>query len=189
MNAKYTASQKQAVLNEYLVIRCQEGDAEALQQLLLYWNPRLYGYAMGRLRQADAADDVTQECLLSISKGIGGLADPAGFPKWAYQILIRRCADWQRKEMRWRDRHATDLAAANEQAVARTSEVNHDSEQLQNAVAQLQPELSDVVRLYYFESFSVEDIGSLLQLPKGTIKSRLYYARKKLKQALEKNHE
>ena len=188
MNAQYSASQKQTVLNEYLVIRSQEGDADALQQLLEHWHPRLYGYALGRLRQADAADDVTQESLLSISKGIRRLTDPASFPKWAYQILIRRCADWQRKEMRRRQRHTTDLAAASEQAMVLSTEASHDSEELQNAIAQLQPELSDVVRLYYFESFTVEDIGALLKLPPGTIKSRLYYARKKLKQTLEKTH-
>lgn len=189
MNTQYSESQKQTVLNEYLVIRSQEGDVDALQKLLKHWKPRLYGYALGRLRQADAADDVTQESLLAISKGIRRLTDPAAFPKWAYQILIRRCADWQRKEMRWRERHTSGLVAASDQAVVSSTEESHDSEELQNAIAQLQPQLSDVVRLYYFESFSVEDIGTLLKLPPGTIKSRLYYARKKLKQTLEKTHE
>ncbi len=185
MNAHYTNANKRAVFNEYLVVRSQEGDAEALQQLMRLWHSRLYGYAIGQLRDVEAAEDATQDSLMSIARGIHRLTDPASFPKWAYQIVIRRCADWQRKEMRWRTRHVTDSTVTDKHAVVTVNKSNDDIEALRIAIAQLQPQLSNVVRLHYLESFSVEEIATLLKLPKGTIKSRLYYARKRLKHLLE----
>ena len=89
MNAKYTDKEKQAVFNEYLVVLCQDGDANALQELMTHWHGRLYGYAFGQLQDPDAAKEATQESLVSISKSIHRLKDPASFPKWAYQIVIR----------------------------------------------------------------------------------------------------
>jgi RNA polymerase sigma-70 factor (ECF subfamily) len=189
MNAKYRDKEKQAVFNEYLVLRCQEGDANALQELMSHWHGRLYGYALGQLQDPDAAKEATQESLVSISKSIHRLKDPASFPKWAYQIVIRRCADWQRKEIRWRTRHVTGSASAIEHAVCRPAESETDTEALQRAIGLLEPDLGNVVRLHYFDSFSLKEIGELLKLPTGTIKSRLYYARKKLKQLLEKKND
>ncbi len=186
MNAKYTDKEKQAVFNEYLVLLCQDGDANAMQELMSHWHGRLYGYALGQLQDPDAAKDATQESLVSISKSIHRLKDPASFPKWAYQIVIRRCADWQRKEIRWRARHVTGSASAIEHAVCRPAESETDTEAMQRAIGLLDPDLSNVVRLHYFDSFSLKEIGELLKLPTGTIKSRLYYARKNLKQLLEK---
>jgi RNA polymerase sigma-70 factor (ECF subfamily) len=184
MNARYRDEEKRAAWTEYLVLRCQEGDANALQDLMGHWHSRLYGYALGQLQDPDAAKDATQESLLSISKNIRRLKDPASFPKWAYQIVIRRCADWQRKELRWRARHVTDSDSAIEQAVSSPAESHADTEALRRALGRLEPELSNVVRLYYFDSFSLKEIGELLTLPTGTIKSRLFYARKRLKQAI-----
>jgi RNA polymerase sigma-70 factor (ECF subfamily) len=189
MNARYTDREKQGLFNEYLVLLCQEGDTDALQQLISYWHRRLYGYALSQLQNSDAAKDATQESLVSISKSIHRLKDPASFPKWAYQIVIRRCADWQRKEIRWRARHATNSASVIEQAASGAIESETETDDLQKAIGLLEPDLSNVVRLHYFESFSLKEIGELLKLPAGTIKSRLYYARKKLKQILESKND
>ncbi|NNF39635.1 MAG: RNA polymerase sigma factor [Gemmatimonadetes bacterium] len=189
MNAKYTEREKRAVFDEYLVLRSQGGDAQALQELIQHWYGRLYGFALGQLQDAEGAKDATQDALISISKGIRRLEDPASFPKWAYQIVIRRCADWQRREIRWRKRHVTDSHAAIEHVEARRAsseptESGTDTEVVQRAIGRLEPELGTVVRLFYFESFSVREIAELLEVPTGTIKSRLYYARTRLKQTL-----
>lgn len=227
MTPHYDDRAKQAVLDEYLVLRCQEGDADALQELMRHWHRRLYGYALGQLHDPDAAKDATQDSLLSISRGIRRLKDPATFPKWAYQIVIRRCADWQRKELRWRARHVTGPAftsatatepapdgpphadppanpyahpptdpladpPANPNAHPHTAHpptdpttpTHPDVEALRRAITLLAPELRTVVRLHYFDSFSVREISELLEVPAGTIKSRLYYARKKLKHTI-----
>ena len=187
MNIQYSNQKKRGVFNEYLVLRCQDGDVDALQDLISHWHSRLYGYALGQLKDPDAAKEATQESLVSISKSIHRLNDPASFPKWAYQIVIRRCADWQRKEIRWQKRHVTGSDSTIEQAANRTAEPKTDIETLQRAIVLLEPELGNVIRLHYFDAFSLKEIGELLELPTGTVKSRLYYARKKLKQLLEKH--
>ena len=189
MPSNYSDKEKQAVFNEYLVLRCQDGDASALQELISLWQVRLYGYALGQLRDHEAAKEATQESLVSISKSIHRLQDPASFPKWAYQIVIRRCADWQRKEMRWRSRHVPDSDSVLEDAADIAPESDTDTLALQRAIALLEPDLSNVVRLYYFDCFGMKEIADLLKLPVGTVKSRLYYARKKLKILLEEKND
>ncbi|MBT8336902.1 MAG: RNA polymerase sigma factor, partial [Gemmatimonadetes bacterium] len=149
----------------------------------------LYGFALGQLGDAEAAKDATQESLVSISRGIHRLEDPASFPKWAYQIVVRRCADWQRKEIRWRSRHVTDSAAVIENTRSSQPDYSADTEVVRRAIALLEPELRSVVRLFYFESFRLKEIAELLEVPVGTIKSRLYYARKKLKQTIGEDYD
>lgn len=184
MNAKYTENEKRAAFDAYLVVRCQAGDVQALQELLRHWYGRLYGFALGQLQDAEAAKDATQDSLVSISRGIHRLDDPASFPKWAYQIVVRRCADWQRREIRWRSRHVTDTAAVIDRAPAGAVDRDPETEAVRRAIGRLEPELRSVVRLYYFDAFSLKDISELLEVPVGTIKSRLFYARKKLKQTM-----
>src|SRR5688572_19363110 len=93
-------------LDELLVLRCQDGDASALDELVCRWQPRLLRHAWHLTRRADAASDVTQESWLGIVRGIGRLADPAMFRAWAYRIVTHKCADWTKR--RRNERRAAD---------------------------------------------------------------------------------
>lgn len=178
---------KSDVYEEWLVSKSKRGDQKAFHELLTRWQPKLLRYGMTLLGDRDATKDAVQETLLSISKGIHRLEDPAAFPKWAYQILHRRCVDWIRREGRWRDHHeaAEDLDAV-EQPLAENAD---DIELLRVALRQLDPALAALLRLYYLEEFPVVEIAEMLNIPKGTVKSRLFYARKTVKELMEKNDE
>ena len=88
---------KERSYHEWLVVNSQLGDRAAFDELLTAWQPRLIAYAVRRLRDREAARDVVQECLLSMTRGIGSLRDPAAFPAWCYQLLERRCVDHLRQ--------------------------------------------------------------------------------------------
>lgn len=172
---------KQRSFNEWLIIRCQQGEKEAFTSLVNNWQRRYYLYALHRLKDKEAARDVTQDCLLSISRSLGKLSDPAAYPKWSFRILERRCIDWLRKTIREREL-IQQQETVPEIAVSDNTEAKLSVEQL---LAQLDSRLATILRLYYLESLTVDEIAEISDVPSGTVKSRLFYARKMMMKALE----
>lgn len=172
---------KQRSFNEWLIIRCQQGEKGAFTSLVKNWERRYYLYALSRLKDKEAARDVTQDCLLSISRSLGKLSDPAAYPKWSFRILERRCIDWLRKTIRERE-VIQQQEIVPEIAVSDNTEAKLSVEQL---LAQLDSRLATILRLYYLESLTVDEIAEISDVPSGTVKSRLFYARKMMMKALE----
>ncbi|MEQ8953816.1 MAG: RNA polymerase sigma factor [Gammaproteobacteria bacterium] len=168
---------KQQSLNEFLVIRAQQGDRISFNQLLQRWQQRYYGYALNRLGNSEAAKDVCQDCLLSISRSLGGLSDPAAFPTWSFRILERRCVDWLRKTIREREA-VVSSGELPETAVEDRTTAEDASTEVKKILRSMDGRLATVLRLYYLEELPVTDIGEILNVPTGTVKSRLFYARK-----------
>lgn len=169
--------------NEWLVLRCQQGETVAFEQLLENWRHRYFLYALNRLRDRGAAQDVTQDCLLSISRGIYTLADPAAYPKWSFQILERRCVDWLRKRIRERkvmEADKVDIQVLQDEHKTLSAETVDANLTVGQLLKNLDPRLATLVRLYYLEALSVEEIAEITGVPTGTVKSRLFYTRKLL---------
>lgn len=164
--------------SEWLVLRCQLGEPEAFEQLVELWRQSYFLYALNRLNDREAAQDATQDCLLAISRSIGKLSDPAAFPKWSFRILERRCFDWLRKTIREREK-------LKQNAVEADSEIDFSNAMetkltVGQLLEMLDPKLATLLRLYYLESFSLHEIAEIANVPVGTVKSRLFYARKLL---------
>lgn len=172
---------KQKSFNEWLVIRCQQRDAEAFKTLVSNWQNRYYLYALNRLGDKEVAKDVTQECLISISRSIGKLSDPRAYPKWSFRILERRCVDSLRKTIREREVFQQE----EELPEIAVSDNKEDKLTVEELLASLDGRIAVVLRLYYLEGLSIDEIAEVKKVPRGTIKSRLYYARKLLAKTLE----
>lgn len=166
------------VLTEWLVLHAQSGSAQALDQLLKLWYPKLLRYAAGQTRGRDAAKDVVQETLLSVARRIRHLDDPAAFPKWLYRILERRIADHLRAEIR----HRRDDSITGE-TDTRTAQVGPRTS-LEDALGSLAEDSYRVVHLRYLIGLSIKEIASLIGVPEGTVKSRLHSARAQLRHLL-----
>lgn len=172
---------KRSSFNEWLIIRCQQGEDGAFTALVQNWQQRYYLYALSRLKDKEAAKDVTQDCLLSISRNLGSLSDPAAYPKWSFRILERRCIDWLRKTIRERE-------LIQPQETLPEIEVNDGIETkltVNQLLARLDSRLATILRLYYLESMTVSEIAQISEVPVGTVKSRLFYARKLMKKSLQ----
>ena len=165
------------VLTEWLVLHAQSGSGEALEQLLKLWYPKLLRYAAGQTRGRDAAKDVVQETLLAAARLIRRLEDPAAFPKWLYRILQRRIADHLRTELRRRRQ-----AAAGDADSSATEP--GPGTPLDDALESLAAESYQVVHLHYFIGLSVKEIAAVIEVPEGTVKSRLHSARAQLRNLL-----
>lgn len=181
---------KDASYSEWLVVNAQLGDTQALERLIRLWQQRLLLYGTNKLGESAAAHDALQECLISICKGLGRLRDPAAFPKWAFQIMERRCQDHLRRVYQHQalqagaEEELTDQLDESASSGPPPSEAD-DALTLEQGLRELPGALSQVLRLYYLEGFNLKDIAEITGVPAGTVKSRLFYARKQLAALLE----
>jgi RNA polymerase sigma factor (sigma-70 family) len=182
-------NQNERINDELLVIRVQEGAAEALTELVQRWQDRLWRLAWRLTDDEQAAWDVLQDAWIVISRRIGRLADPAAFPAWAYRITSNKSRDWIRRRQRMR--------RADEAYGQRRPEANSDEESAERQYADLREALADlsgrdraILSLRYEDDFSTAEIAEILGIPSGTVKSRLYHARQRLRRFIEEdNHE
>ena len=173
--------------DELLVLKCQDGDAPALDELVSRWQGRFVGHACRLTGQPEAARDAVQEAWLAIVRGLGRLDDPARFGPWAYRIVGNKAIDWVRRQGRRRriDQELLDTQRRQEDLSRRDSTGDREHELLVQALHALAPDRQALLGLYYQDGFSVREIAEILEIPAGTVKSRLFHARHQLKEALE----
>ena len=176
------------IQDELLVFLCQEGDGEALEALIARWQPRLARFAWRLTTDREAARDVVQDAWLAIVRGLNRLDDPARFRAWAYRIVKNKSADWTRRRMAHRNagtnlRNSTVEAAADSQ---NGTDASDEVELLRKGLARMPEEQRAILSLHYLDGMSVAEIGRALEVPVGTVKSRLYHARNRLRQTLER---
>lgn len=170
------------ILDEYLVVRCQLGDAEAFGHLVGRWQPRLLRHARCFTRDAEAARDVVQESWVAIVNGLRTLRDPASFRAWALRIVANKARDWVRRE--GARRRARRRAGA-ESAPRRAEPPSDSVGRVRAGLQELEPGQRCVLTWHYLEGMTVTEIAEALGIPEGTVKSRLHYARNALRARLK----
>ena len=175
----------QHIQDELLVIRCQDGEADALKELIVRWQVRLHAHAWSLTRDAEAAADASQEAWLAIARGLRRLSDPSYFGPWAYRIVTHKCADWTRAQARRRSL----VQRALDEGPTRPEPEPHDEDdatRLRYGLRRIQPDSRAILSMHYLGQMNVNQIAMALDIPVGTVKSRLYHAREALKAALER---
>jgi RNA polymerase sigma factor (sigma-70 family) len=170
--------------DELLVLRCQEGDAEAFEALVDRWQERLWRHARRLTGEDAAAWDVLQDSWMGICKSFGQLAEVEFFPAWAYQIVSNKCRDWIRRERRQSE--VTALYGEQLQSEERqAADLRQQSADLKEVLEHLPGPVRAILSLRYEEGFDTVEIAAILDIPEGTVKSRLFHARQKLSKYLE----
>lgn len=181
------------IQDELLVLRCQGGDAAALNALVSRWHPRLLRFAAQLTNDRDAGNDVVQDGWLAILHGLGRLNDPARFRVWAYRIMRNKCTDWVRRKAT--RRHATlelqcDPAAQRADGGEPSVDIADGVSRMRAALRRLPDDERAMLALHSLGGVSVLEIAAIFDLPIGTVKSRLYNARDRLRKSMEvRNHE
>ncbi len=164
--------------NQLLVMAAQGGNAAALEKLVCLWQKKLWQYVFRLTTDVHASWDITQQCWLEIIKGLRKLHDPKSFKAWAYRIATNRSIDWLKNKNK--NRHI------NLESIEVDRNQKDNDLQVKELVQRLKNDSRVILSLYYFEQLSISEISIALNIPPGTVKSRLFKAREELKQLWEK---
>jgi RNA polymerase sigma-70 factor (ECF subfamily) len=176
--------QADRVLDEYLVVATAAGDRAAGELLVRRWQSKLVGHAYRLTGDKEAARDAVQTAWSEIMRGLGRLHDERAFPAWAFRIVSRTCAKQVQQSIRIRAlTHAMLIETPEVTSCDPHNEV--DADRLRAAVRTLPVEQRAAVALFYFEELSVAEVAVALDVPSGTVKTRLLHARRKLRAVLE----
>lgn len=178
MTDKDRQKQLRTALDIYQVGLAVEGDRRAFDLLYRRWHPQLLRFANRLTRNADEARDVMQEASLTIARDIHKLRDIEHFSAWAYTIVRRRAADHIDRAVRAR-RILTEMPVPDSQAGP------DGAISLRQALAHLPDKDRLMLTLFYVDGLSGTEIAAALGIPIGTLKSRLFTARQKLKAIYE----
>lgn len=164
------------------VERARRGDRGAYEQLAAWTASQLYPVAVRILRDRDLADDAMQQTLVAIWRELPKLRDADRFHAWAYRLLVRFCTAELGRRRRMTARVA-ELGA--DPSVADGIADIADRDQLERAFRRLSPAHRAVVVAVYYEGLSSAQVAERLAVSVGTVSSRLHYALRSLRAAVE----
>jgi RNA polymerase sigma-70 factor (ECF subfamily) len=170
-------------VDQDLVRNAMAGDEEAFDALATAAFPRLFQVALGILREALSADDATQQAIITIWRTLPRLRDPARFDAWAYRILVRTCYAEAKRRRAWLPEAAIsgdDIPVAVDDLLGVLTR-----DQLERGFRRLSAEHRAVIVLRYMLDLPLDRVADALDIPVGTVDSRLHRALKALRAALE----
>ena len=174
---------RRALEDEWIAVRCQLGERDAFDELIRRWHGPIWEYVR-RLSDDHAAQDIAQDIWLRVLRGIGGLRDPAKLRAWLFGIAHRTWIDTLRRKYA--------VVVANLDEVDRRELPDPmEADELEQELTAVEQELSrlpaierEALTLFYLRELSLQEIAQALDIPVGTVKSRLHRARRMLRREL-----
>lgn len=170
-------------MNTELVIHARDGDQQAFAELADSSYARLHQVAFRILRNRPAAEDATQQAVLSMWRDLPQLRDPARFEAWSYRLLVNAC----NSEFRRRKRTLPLIGGASAREPVAADEYSRlvDRDQLERGFARLSLDHRVVLVLRYYLDLSLKTIAETLDVPVGTVDSRIHRALARMRETLE----
>lgn len=175
------ASEKES----WWVLQAQSGSREALDELFKSVQEPLFRYIVTVVNDRHLAEDVLQEVFIRIYRKLRWLREPQAFRAWSYQIATREAFRYLKRERLWTDQ-VRDEAVLNVMPVAEPVYSPELVQQLPELVGDLSPASRAVIVLFYLHEMSLVETAAVLDIPVGTVKSRLAYGLESLRRRLEK---
>jgi RNA polymerase sigma-70 factor (ECF subfamily) len=173
-----------ADLDIVLIDRYLSGDIEAFNELMEAHEDRVFAICLRMLRNREAALDATQDTFLTVFRKADRYKATAAFSTWLYRVTVNTCYDYLRKQKR---KQADRLPETHDVADP-TSEDEFNAvdvrPQIEDALNNLSPEFKSAIVLVDLQGMSIEQASDTLDVPTGTIKSRLFRARRQLSESL-----
>jgi RNA polymerase sigma-70 factor (ECF subfamily) len=158
-----------------LVGRAQSGHTESLDMLLRSVQSPLFRHIESLTHDADMAEDVLQSTFWTIARKIGGLREPKLFKAWAYRIATRLAIRAAKKERAWQRDHAELLPSLPSDSIVDPGSEPIELTQLGKLLDQLSEASAVAIRMRYVDDLSYAEIAEALDIPLGTVKSRIAY--------------
>lgn len=182
-----------------LVKRVRSGDQRAFKLLVERYQRKVYAVALGMLKDKEEAMDVSQEAFVKVYKYLDHFKGDASFYTWLYRITVNICIDIIRKRsgaggeaVEFDESVPMDVSEANIGALGSRLGTNPQksalrrelAEKIQEALAAVPEKHRAILLLREIEGMSYEELARTLDIPKGTVMSRLFHARTKVQKIL-----
>ena len=197
------ATPAQADVSELdLVKRCQAGEADAFDELVVRYRTRIFGMIYNMVHNEQDAWDLAQDSFVKAWKSMKRFRGQSSFYTWMYRIVMNVTIDWLRKkQIKGAGAEFDDSIQLKEIDPASKTVPKPDAlpyermqqteirAQIDNAISQLTPEHRAVILMKEIENMQYHEIAEALGCSIGTVMSRLFYARKKLQTLLKDVYE
>jgi len=174
--------------DEKLILLCQKGKIRAFETLVNRYKKNAYFIALGLVGNSEDAYDLSQEAFVRVYKSIDKYNGRSKFFPWFYTILTNLCKSHLRRQS-VQKKYLNDELVKEKLTQSRDSEtrIENDAlkEKLLEEIDKLPYKFKEIIVLKHFRGFSYKEISEALGIPVGSVMSRLYYARKKLKENLK----
>jgi RNA polymerase sigma-70 factor (ECF subfamily) len=173
-------------VDQDLVLQLQQGSLEALGDLYDRYQRMVFRTALVITSDPEAAADLAQDVFLRLHRFAGHIDPQLPLEPWLYRMTVNLSYTWLKRNRRWFSplEDIADWLAGSRHSPHEFAEMRDDWERVQRAVSRLPFPQRVVVVLYYLNDLSLQDIAGILDLPVGTVKSRLHYGRQTLKNSL-----
>jgi RNA polymerase sigma-70 factor, ECF subfamily len=167
------------------ILRIAGGDRSAFEQLFRSYHKRLFRYLCRMLSKADAAEELASDVLFEVWKRASGFRGESKVSTWIFGIARFRAISWLRKSN-------PKLVDLDDAAMVCDSHELQDEvlvkastrEAVRGALGKLTPQHQEVMELTFYQGFSYPEIATILACPVNTVKTRMFYARKELRDLL-----
>ena len=186
------------VSDHEVVLRARDGDHEAFRILVKRHETRVHALALRLLRDPDWAQDAVQEAFIKAYRALRKFEGRSAFGTWMYRLTYNHCLDMRRADksgryVEWEEERTlgADIGASDSPALASSirgpgeeMERGELREQLQKAIETLPEPIRQTLVMREVDGLRYGEIADLLEIPKGTVMSRLFHARKRLREVL-----
>lgn len=166
------------------VLQAQSGSREALNELFMSVQEPLFRYIVSVVNDKDLAEDILQEVFIRIYRKLRWLREPQAFRAWSYQIATREAFRYLKRERLWTDQ-IRDEGVLNVMPAGEPIYSAELVQRLPELVADLSPASRAVIVLYYLHEMSLVETAAVLDIPVGTVKSRLAYGLESLRRSFQ----
>ncbi len=177
-----------------IIERCKKGDREAFAFIVEKYMKPAYYVALGYVGKPEDALDLSQDAFVNAFRHIKRFDSTKSFFPWFYSILKNLCMNHLNRLRRRREESIDQMAEEEGQAPIPVEAVNPEQSVVQKdlgakigrALLRLRPKEREIIILQHLQDYSYQEIADLLDIPIGTVMSRLYSARRALRRELER---
>jgi len=166
---------------------------EKVEELIDIYKRQIYSLCYKLAKTKEDAEDIFQETWIKVFSSRHQLSYVENYKKWITTICVRTFYDFYRKKKRWKDRmldlfHKEDggeIEFANDVNISEELIQKVEAEMIREVIQLLNEKYKTVLVLYYYEQYSYKEMSEILNIPIGTVKYRLNYAKKQMREHLE----
>lgn len=173
-----------------LIDQTLKGRIRSFRELVFRYQKKAFLYARAMVGSSDDAYDLSQEAFIRVYKHLGRFNPAYPFKVWFFHILSNLCKNHLRqRKTRGRVTVAGNMMETLAAPSSRRPDIVFEKSELQgqlwNSIAELPEKFREIIILCHFHEMSYEQISKVLEIPRGSVMSRLYYARQKLREILQ----